>query len=275
MIWDCFIFNDEMDLLELRLRELWDVVDYFVLLEHDVSTRGKHKPFYFKLQQERFSQWAKKLVSVQYHCEPYLDTLENNRNFETVQRDHFPEIMRPLLRPNPGHNVADEDTIIFGDADEIADPECVRTYSNGMGAYRFVSHFSYYTFNCRRSDNVVHSSRQIIGPARMFMQLGFHFMRWAYPAGNNLFMNKGWHFSYLGGYDALMRKVESAAEGACSDWLHTADPKQIQAWIDEGRLYNGGDKFTFVPIDDTFPKTVRDNVDRYAKLGFIKMTESS
>src|SRR5678815_5779807 len=97
VIWDCFIFNDEMELLELRLRELWDVVDYFVLLEHDVSTRGKSKPFLFKMQEERFSQWAKKLVSVQYHCEPYPDTLENNRNFETVQRDHFPEILRPLL----------------------------------------------------------------------------------------------------------------------------------------------------------------------------------
>ena len=271
MIFDCFIFNDEFDLLELRLRELWDVVDFFVLLEHNVSTRGKSKPFYYKMQEFRFDQWAKKLISVQYVCDPYPDTLDNNRHFETLQRNHFSQVLQPLLRINPGYNVADDDTVIFGDADEIADPECVRTYSNGMGAYRFVSHFSYYTLNCRRSDNVTHSSRQIIGPARMFMNLGFHFMRWAYPAGNNLFMNKGWHFSYLGGYDALMRKVASAAEGACSDWLKTADPKQIQAWIDEGRLYNGGDKFTFVPIDDTFPRTVRENVERYAQLGFIKM----
>ena len=36
MIIDSFIFFNELDLLELRLKELWDVVDRFVL---DESTR--------------------------------------------------------------------------------------------------------------------------------------------------------------------------------------------------------------------------------------------
>ena len=33
MIYDCFMFYNELDLLEIRIEELWDVVDYFVLSE--------------------------------------------------------------------------------------------------------------------------------------------------------------------------------------------------------------------------------------------------
>ena len=34
-IYDCFNFYNEMDLLELRFNELYDVVDHFVLVEKD------------------------------------------------------------------------------------------------------------------------------------------------------------------------------------------------------------------------------------------------
>jgi beta-1,4-mannosyl-glycoprotein beta-1,4-N-acetylglucosaminyltransferase len=30
---DCFIFHNELDMLKFRLKELYDVVDYFVLVE--------------------------------------------------------------------------------------------------------------------------------------------------------------------------------------------------------------------------------------------------
>ena len=40
-IYDCFIFNDELDLLELRLKFLEDTVDYFVLVESERTLSGK------------------------------------------------------------------------------------------------------------------------------------------------------------------------------------------------------------------------------------------
>jgi len=33
MIYDCFLINDELDLLELRLEYMFDQVDYFVIAE--------------------------------------------------------------------------------------------------------------------------------------------------------------------------------------------------------------------------------------------------
>ena len=42
MIYDCFIFNNEIDLLELRLSILDDVVDKFVIIEGDKTFSGNY-----------------------------------------------------------------------------------------------------------------------------------------------------------------------------------------------------------------------------------------
>lgn len=46
MIYDCFSFFNELDLLEIRLNVLKDVVDRFVLVEAGETHAGKPKPFY-------------------------------------------------------------------------------------------------------------------------------------------------------------------------------------------------------------------------------------
>jgi beta-1,4-mannosyl-glycoprotein beta-1,4-N-acetylglucosaminyltransferase len=46
MIYDCFMFCDELDLLEIRLHELADLVDKFVVVEGDLTLSGKPKPVF-------------------------------------------------------------------------------------------------------------------------------------------------------------------------------------------------------------------------------------
>lgn len=41
---DAFPFYNELDMLEFRLKELWDTVDHFVLVEATVSYVGNPKP---------------------------------------------------------------------------------------------------------------------------------------------------------------------------------------------------------------------------------------
>lgn len=52
MVYDCFIFFNELDLLEIRLNELDDVVDYFVLVEANRTFQNNHKPYYFDENKE-------------------------------------------------------------------------------------------------------------------------------------------------------------------------------------------------------------------------------
>jgi len=44
-IFDCFLFFNELELLELRLMTLHDVVDYFVLVEANKTFTDKPKDF--------------------------------------------------------------------------------------------------------------------------------------------------------------------------------------------------------------------------------------
>ena len=44
---DCFTFYNELKILDLRLAELKDVVDYFILVEATKTFSGKNKRLYF------------------------------------------------------------------------------------------------------------------------------------------------------------------------------------------------------------------------------------
>ena len=46
MIYDCFIFFNELDLLKIRFKLLDDLVDKFVLTESTLTFSGKPKPLY-------------------------------------------------------------------------------------------------------------------------------------------------------------------------------------------------------------------------------------
>ena len=61
---DCFIFNDELDLLEFRFEEHDSFVDLFILVESKKTFSGKPKPLYATENIERFSRWAHKLIVV-------------------------------------------------------------------------------------------------------------------------------------------------------------------------------------------------------------------
>jgi beta-1,4-mannosyl-glycoprotein beta-1,4-N-acetylglucosaminyltransferase len=64
VIFDCFMFYNEFDVLRLRLRELYAVVDRFVLTEATHTLTGKPKPLYFAEHREDFSEFADKIVHV-------------------------------------------------------------------------------------------------------------------------------------------------------------------------------------------------------------------
>ena len=53
-IYDCFNFFNELDLLEIRLNTLYDIVDYFVIIESNLTHSGEVKPFYYEDNKSRF-----------------------------------------------------------------------------------------------------------------------------------------------------------------------------------------------------------------------------
>ena len=55
-IYDCFTFFNEFELLEVRLNELYDVVDKFVLVEMAETHQGNPKPLLFLENRHKFKK---------------------------------------------------------------------------------------------------------------------------------------------------------------------------------------------------------------------------
>ena len=47
-IFDCFIYNNEIKLLDLRIKYLYNHVDYFVITEAEQTFQGQAKEYNFK-----------------------------------------------------------------------------------------------------------------------------------------------------------------------------------------------------------------------------------
>lgn len=63
---DAFTFYDELDILYYRLTLLYDIVDYFIIVEATKTFTGKKKPLYYDLHKndERFVKFTNKIVHI-------------------------------------------------------------------------------------------------------------------------------------------------------------------------------------------------------------------
>ena len=103
---DCFMFRDELDMLEMRLHELDGKVDRHVIVESPFTHRGIAKPLVFHANKERFRPWLDRityLVAEPDAAAPWA--------VEHAQRDH--------VWPYLDTMGADGDIVLICDVDEI------------------------------------------------------------------------------------------------------------------------------------------------------------
>ena len=67
---DCFLFYNELDLLKFKLKELNDIVDYFVLIESKYTFVGNEKELYY----ERVDKLV--ILDILERLEPILDNVD-------------------------------------------------------------------------------------------------------------------------------------------------------------------------------------------------------
>lgn len=80
-VYDCFLFHKEFDLLEVRLRHLYDWVDRFVIVEGSLTHRGDPKKFLYEENASRFAWAADKIkhVKVDLSMNPEKFAIENTQ----------------------------------------------------------------------------------------------------------------------------------------------------------------------------------------------------
>ncbi len=225
---DCFIFYNEFELLRARMHEVYDLVDYFVLVEANKTFTGLPKPLMFNEKKDLFAEYLDKIIHV---------TVED-----------FPETNNPWVREwfqrsavHRGLNqlqLDDNDVIFLSDSDEIIARQTIENIKNGSlvlssdAIYRLEMYLYYYNLEwcsprkwyhptvCKYSKFKLHPNADEIRQTR-----------------NGLIINNsGWHLSYYGNTDFIRNKLMSYSEQQ-DNTERNRDATHIQKCINEGRLF--------------------------------------
>lgn len=241
-IYDCFMFNGEMDILEIRLNILDKYVDYFVLAESTQTFSGKEKPLYYLENKERFNKWNHKII---HHIIPPRDFSDSFKR-AAFQKE---SIRKCLTHCNPN------DLIYYGDVDEIWNPNNLETYGK-------MRQFCYsYFLNNRSSEDWQGTN------VCKYSDL-YDLNEWR--ANHDVVIeNGGWHFTNMGGYDELIRKIESYDHQEVNiPWVKDGLKMRMDANIDFlGRGVDWkGNPFKFWLDEKDLPSFVLTHKERYKNL---------
>ena len=77
LIYEFLIMNNELDMLEIHLYELYDYIDLFLIAESNLTFTGEPKPFYLKDNWARFSRYHNKIRRVEV---PLWDLINTTRH---------------------------------------------------------------------------------------------------------------------------------------------------------------------------------------------------
>lgn len=217
MIYDCFLFFNEFELLELRLNMLYNTVDFFVLVESNRTFTGIEKPFLFEAHKDKFKPFMPKII--------YIPVYEKNNYFGAWERQYYQRscILKGI------RNAAPDDYIVTSDVDEIPDPTVLSKLVNENSRARetldnlpllLEQEFFYYFANCRCTS--MKWPGTIICKKRNLFEL-HKLRRIAHSGYMGKIENSGWHFSYFGGIEGIKIKMQSISEQKfnCPEFLNT------------------------------------------------------
>ncbi len=262
-IYDCFLFYNEIEILNIRLHEMYDHVDKFVLVESEETFRGKPKPLYYQENKHLFEKFADKIIHVV--VEGHFESDNKSDYWKVWDREYFQrnQIMRGLT------DCGDDDLIIISDVDEILRSSAIQEIYDMI--HSIPAHLNYKWIVCEQTYYKYFFNRYYpkempwIGTTAVFYK---DLKNYAPPQyfrrirrGNRPFVvkNAGWHFSYMGGYNNVVNKLAAFSH---------------QEWdIPENRERNNMRKeiesLPLVVIDESFPRIIYENRQEYIDKGFI------
>lgn len=112
---DCFPYFNEKELLEFRIKLLYDSVDKFIITEANETHSGLNKTYSAHKVLNNIDDPLNKIKLIQVDYSNYFD-IDNNIKRENLQRDVVIEVLDEF----------DDDCLFyFGDCDEILNPEYI------------------------------------------------------------------------------------------------------------------------------------------------------
>lgn len=254
MIYDCFLFYKELDLLELRLHILNDHVDRFVLMESNKSFTGRPKPLFFEENKDRFAPFLHKIIHL-----PVLDDPPDCSDAWTREKHQRNAIARGLKECSP------EDCIILSDLDEIPNPQLLDNLPSLERPLRCRQLCFFYQFNNLNVDKPLWSGSRIFRYDYLETN-SLQSLRKLPKSMCRIVERGGWHFSFLGDIDFITDKLNDFSHQEYNT-PQLNNPETIKAAIASGLDVRGREyRYTPVKVDTFFPEYLRTHLDRYAAL---------
>lgn len=208
MIIDCFTFYNELDVLDIRLAELYPVVDSFVLVEATHTHKGEEKPLYYAQNRQRFAPYNDKIRHI------VVGDLPGGPSQAAIWRREIGQ-RQAIARALVGE--PDDALVLISDLDEIPRRECV-AHLRGRVPDDMVITFDqtlyYYNVNTQCTSLRWNGTRAThLSNVRALTPDG---VRWEtlkqrsneYPR-HARFPNSGWHLSYFGDVAHIQKKMRA------------------------------------------------------------------
>lgn len=256
-------------LLELRLRTLWNHVDYFVIVEATYTQSGHAKPLNFS--PKRF--------------EPYLGKIRY-----LVSRDCPGGITNPWLNENHQRNemarglmdAGPHDKIIVSDLDEIPKPESIECYNPKFLRGDFQQkYYSYFLNNLlvapprekiwrgskitlkKHLDTFFGGKANSVRSYKSYGLLRSLKRSWFRIFKTQQITDGGWHFTWVMSHPSILEKMEAMAHRE-NDREEFRSASHIENTISRGLdIIRPDRRYKVVDIDSTFPEPLQTNTVAY------------
>ena len=247
---DCFPFFDEFLMLDIRFRELYDLVDNFFIVESAETFTGIPKPFYLsECLQERYPQYADKVVIIKVP----VSNWDFQWDREGYQKNHISRENLSIL------NLEDDDIILFSDVDEIPKRNFILTIVEngfietgaGIGGKTY-----YYKFNALTNE---WSHRPRVVSYKYFTD----FFICRHDESLPVYREAGWHFSYIKSPEDIRKKIQAFSHQEFKH-EHIINVESIKTKVDslDDLFSRPGITLTKVEITDDFPEYIKENLDK-------------
>jgi beta-1,4-mannosyl-glycoprotein beta-1,4-N-acetylglucosaminyltransferase len=258
-IYDCFPFFNELELLEVRLNELYDHVDKFVIVECTESYRGKPKPLHYAENKHCFEKFADKII--------HIVVSEHFENENPWKREHFQrqQIMRGLK------NCHNSDIIFLSDLDEIVKANRIKEITDLITSAQVQAVLCRQKMYCGFINRyrgiwpgtVCASYREFkkrsIKKIRRLRNNTPRALRKARISKTFCMQDAGWHFNSMGGTARFITKLESFSHKNLD----------VPGFDKAKHLVDIINPLPRVAVDESFPSYIVNNKKHFEEIGFI------
>ena len=224
---DCFMYFNEKDIAYLRIKELYDSVDYFIINEATKTHQGQDKELSF-WKDDRLQEFKNKII---------YSPIELDGRFDVLMPKFFPdagigskehEQRIRLFEQIESLNLDNLDTVMISDCDEIPNKnifqDMIKYPIIALNQMFFVHYINVYT-NKNITGTVACKYEGLKYLNTLCFGMGLQLLR-----RDKDFMprieNGGWHYSYMGGAKSVSQKVVSTYDGNLNSEWKTEEASQ-------------------------------------------------